>query len=382
MKNADFADLGIITFHCADNYGAMLQAYGLKYYLRGKGVAADIVRYEPPFMTGRHWLFPYLPTGSGRRRLWRALTWGIGNLRMGRAYFIRKANMKRFRETYLVKKKQRRCLFSNPLKRLPYSCYIVGSDQIWNPDITCGLRPVYFGVFDNKNKQKVVAYGASIGGISLAPQYDKEFSALIQNLDAVSVREEEALPYIERFYRGPVTAVLDPVFLLKREQWQKIERKPKRDGYILFYAVEQNEEMTDFAKRLAERTGLFVIELQSSGGSADRVFETDRTAGPAEFLGYIHKADYVVTNSLHATAFGIIYRKKFIVFLHKSRGARISNILKLHGLEDRLYQEGRKPRFSIDWEEVEKQTARHVRAAEQFLLEQTVRQTAVPRNGE
>ena len=35
-------DVGILTFHCADNFGAMLQAYGLKEYLR-KG-DADVER--------------------------------------------------------------------------------------------------------------------------------------------------------------------------------------------------------------------------------------------------------------------------------------------------------------------------------------------------
>ena len=39
----------------------MLQAYGLKQCLRSYGVAADIVRYEPPFLTGRHWRIPYFP---------------------------------------------------------------------------------------------------------------------------------------------------------------------------------------------------------------------------------------------------------------------------------------------------------------------------------
>lgn len=41
--------VGIITFHCSDNYGAMLQAYGLKTYLRSQGILADIVPYEPFF---------------------------------------------------------------------------------------------------------------------------------------------------------------------------------------------------------------------------------------------------------------------------------------------------------------------------------------------
>ena len=44
-------EVGILTFHCADNYGGMLQAYGLKRYLTRKGLKAHIIPYEPLFMT-------------------------------------------------------------------------------------------------------------------------------------------------------------------------------------------------------------------------------------------------------------------------------------------------------------------------------------------
>ena len=56
--------VGIISFHCSDNFGAMLQAYGLKTYLRSQGIMADIVPYEPFFLIGRSWLVPYAPVGK------------------------------------------------------------------------------------------------------------------------------------------------------------------------------------------------------------------------------------------------------------------------------------------------------------------------------
>ena len=33
-----YAGVGILTFHCSDNFGAMLQAYGLKQFLCRSGV--------------------------------------------------------------------------------------------------------------------------------------------------------------------------------------------------------------------------------------------------------------------------------------------------------------------------------------------------------
>ncbi len=59
-------EVGILTFHCSDNFGAMLQAYGLKRFLREHGVRADIVRYAPFYMTGRHWWLPYWPASGWR----------------------------------------------------------------------------------------------------------------------------------------------------------------------------------------------------------------------------------------------------------------------------------------------------------------------------
>ena len=126
---------GVITFHCADNYGAMLQAYGLKHYLCKKGIETDIVRYEPIFMTGRHWWIPCLPrNGNGIVKClqYSADGW-IRNLRMGGAFWARRRNMDSFRKNFLVEKKQKKIIFLNQFKSLSYSCYIVGSDQIWNP---------------------------------------------------------------------------------------------------------------------------------------------------------------------------------------------------------------------------------------------------------
>ena len=143
-------EVGILTFHCADNFGAMLQAYGLTRFLREHGVQADIVRYDPFFMTGRHWWLPYWPASSLREvvpRLLDASLKLIWRLLICREYAARRRNMARFRREYLIDVRQPRIRSIAGLRKLPYRTYIVGSDQIWNPNITCGLREVYFGDF-------------------------------------------------------------------------------------------------------------------------------------------------------------------------------------------------------------------------------------------
>ncbi len=365
------AEVGIITFHCSDNFGAMLQAYGLKSYLCNHGIDADIIRYEPLFLTGRHWWIPYIPVGGALGCFLNAMHGWRDHLCMKGSFFKARYNMSHFRKKYLIEGKQRKIVLPGQFKRLSYQYYIVGSDQIWNPDITVGLRNVYFGAFESRKKRKVIAYGASLGGEALDNTYDKSFSELLSHVDAISVREGAVIPYIKKFFKGDVENVLDPVFLLKKKEWIKIENQPDIERYILVYATEFNSKLVDYAIKLSQDKGLRVVELKFNTDNITPDFLIDYTAGPSEFLGYIHKAEYIVTNSFHAVAFSIIYQKKFIVFPHSSRSARLYNILQLHGLENRLWHDGEEGQIDswIDWEEVINKTTKNVQLSIGYLIE-------------
>ncbi len=365
------ADVGIITFHCSDNYGAMLQAYGLKNYLRIRGIKAEIIRYEPFFMVGRNWLIPYAPVGSIAGVL-RYACWGMkSHMKMSKDLLRLRRNMQSFRETYLIDKRSKRLRFAPQMKTLSYKYYIIGSDQIWNPDITFGLRRVYFGDFRNKRKEKVIAYAASLGGRSLSVEYDEKFTELLNHVDAISVREKEALSYVERHCIGKASAVLDPVFLLTKEDWKKLEISPDLPHYIVVYRAEENPEMSAYLKTFSREKNLPVIELKVTCEKKESDFIVDAVAGPAQFLGYLHKADYVITNSFHAVAFSIIFEKRFMAFSHTSRNERLNNILKICGLTERIYHRENPPKMDEDiaWEKVKNNLKEEIRHAEDFLTE-------------
>lgn len=364
-------DTGILTFHCSDNFGAMLQCWGLKKYLTDHGVRADVVPYEPPFLTGRHWLIPYVP---GKRplgqRLFSIAGGTLAHLAMGRDFFRKRRNMRAFRKTYLVSGRRRRFRFAPGLRRLACRRYVVGSDQIWNPAITCGLRKAYFGAFDSPRKEKVVAYGASFGGSRPDARYDQEFARLLSHVDVVSLRESAGRDYVRQFRPDPVQ-VLDPVFLLGKEAWQQAEKLPAQKEYVLVFVTEKDPALYDYARSLARETGLRVVELKASKWSAEPDFIEDYAAGPGEFLGYVHQASYVVTNSFHGTAFSILFEKQFIAFLHSSRGERVQNLLQVHGLEDRLYrqEEPNGIHRPVDWARVRARTEEWAGKSKAFLAE-------------
>ncbi len=366
-----WTSLGILTFHCADNYGAMLQAYGLKQYLRSQNLDVQLVPYEPPYMTGRHWLVPYLPLGNVKRRLRHALITYKRNRKHAGLLRARRKNMKRFRYGVLMDKGQPRLFFPWQLRRTGYRCLILGSDQIWNPEITLGLRPEYFGAFQTPVKSRAVAYAASIGKAALPAAYDGEFAKLVQGLNAVSVREEEAVPYVQRAYGKEVRAVADPVLLLDPEDWRAVAAPVSQDRFVFLYMALFDQAVLDYALAAAREAGLSVVEVRPGMAPPREGVINDFTAGPAEFLGYIQKARYVVTNSFHGTAFSIIYQKQFTVFPLNAQDTRIPNILRAYGLENRLHREGNPVDIGapIDWPAASSRGEAYVKASKAFLLD-------------
>ena len=49
--------IGILTFHCAHNYGAVLQCYALQEALKGMGHDVEIIDYQPEFLLTPYKIF-------------------------------------------------------------------------------------------------------------------------------------------------------------------------------------------------------------------------------------------------------------------------------------------------------------------------------------
>ena len=59
-------------------------------------------------------------------------------------------------------------------------------------------------------------------------------------------------------------------------------------------------------------------------------------SNPFEFINYIKNAEYVVTNSFHGLVFSLIFNKNFWIIPHKTRGSRMTDLLKELKLENRI----------------------------------------------
>lgn len=316
--------LGILTFHRAINYGAVLQAFALQTALKKVGIESEILDYRCPKIERTYEEYR-------RKNLFRHAK-PLLNLQYDR----KNQKFARFAHEYLRISGEydpdRRSLSAAAGK---YDAFLTGSDQVWNP-ICTDSDPAYLLDFVPAGRKKY-SYAASFGLSDVPKDWESQCRVLLKDYRGLSVRERQGQKIL-RGTLGKTAAVhLDPVFLLRPEEWNEIAAVPKQKGYILVYLMQESGELLGFAGKLSAETGRRVVILQSGLRRPVRA-DYVRCAGPQDFLGYVVNAAYVITNSFHGTAFSILYHKDFYTgLLRKPAGvnSRLENILGFFGLNSR-----------------------------------------------
>ncbi len=359
--------VGIITLHRNVNYGANLQAFASCKFINNLGLDAEIIDYYPKEIDKDNYLFSWLKLSYDNGKS-KSL---VHNLKLSTALVLSAPEKnKRLNAFYSFRKKY--CKLSTKYETFEeianggYTDVVCGSDQIWNPNITNGIDPFYFG--DISGVINKIAYAASLGKESYDETDEQKAKELIKNIDYISVREEKSVEYIKCISGKKVIDVCDPVFLLNKEEYEKIARPIKvKKPYILVYSVISNPTMLSAAKKYAEQKGLTLVEIcQDSNRRFKHLQLSD--ASPEEFLGAIKNAETVVTNSFHGTALSIIFNKDLYVFDNKARGSRITNVLSKAGLENRIAENEIKELTPIDYNDVNNSLEDFITSSKQSLI--------------
>lgn len=320
--------IGILTFHCAHNYGAMLQCYALQEYLKGRGDEVYVMDYRPD----------YLVSSNRRHQL---------------AHWLSKdplCTLKRLlSEPFLYKKRGERWdgfdnFMRTRLNLYPYDMssdysdfdlLLFGSDQIWSTRLTGGrFDPVFFGQGVNCRK---ATYAASMSPICINAAEKKVLPSLLRDFSVLSVRETELAEILRPFTDKEVHVVCDPVLLLRKKEWEKrcVPISTKRP-YVLCYNLMQSKECAEQASRICRELGYDLIDITAlllPFKSGRRYLQT---LDPILFISYFKEAAFVVTSSFHGTVFSIIFQKSFYVVGMGSLGGRSSSLLVKLGLSDRI----------------------------------------------
>ena len=329
--------IGILTFHFAHNYGAMLQAYALSTKLRSLNYDAEIIDFRLKHIYDNYEKKGFLKLISYYKDLGNSTLLAIAKTIKNYPHFrFRNKKWKRF-DSFLnfVLPKSEQIYNYDEINKMGYSHIILGSDQIWNDTLTHGLSSYYFGVGLNGKK---IAYAVSNGHDAVPERIWSIFEEYVKSVQSISVREEGFSTFLNKKKEKNIR-VLDPIFLLNRMEWAKITVIPKETDYILSYSFNESPHYFEKIEKVAKIMQKQLICLNFKKNRLPHYIKQYSQNGPREFLGFFNNASFVITNSFHGTAFSILYGKQFIVIPPIKRRERVDSLLNLFNLKSQLIED-------------------------------------------
>lgn len=304
--------IGIVTFHNAENYGAILQCTALKNVIRHFGYQCEVVDYHNHAIEYDYKLkLSSLVAGGKKHPIETILRMPLKVLHL----YTQRIRKRKFQNDI------KNLCYPQPLDEIAPDILVFGSDQIWNPLLT-GHDTFYLGDIETNTTIRKIAYAASLGFGN--PCFLKSNKHLLCNFDAISVRESSLVETLSDVQiHADVT--LDPTLLLNKEQWDSILSIPSesnRKPYVFAYGIRDKKATESSARRLADSLGLELVTACSF--ATFTIGEILNTSGGyatvSQFVELIRNAAVVVTDSFHGTAFSVIYEKPFYSLKYGNTG--------------------------------------------------------------
>jgi exopolysaccharide biosynthesis predicted pyruvyltransferase EpsI len=237
-----------------------------------------------------------------------------------------------------------------------YDAIIVGSDQTWRPPYSPNIYNYFLDFLEDNTEITKLAYATSFGTSDweFSEEETKRCARLIQQFDAVSVREESAVEMTTKYLNKDSVWVLDPTLLLVKSDYQKLidaRRQPKRSG-IYSYILDETQEISEFIENAQHILGLDHFTNQPKVRNKEKATNNLADYKYPTLEGWLQgfeEADFVITNSFHGTVFSIIFNKPFLSIVNKERGAsRFYSLLGKLGLESRIIETANLSRNQIE----------------------------------
>ena len=319
--------IGILTFHSAHNYGAVLQCYALQTYLECLGHKVEVIDYRLPSMLKVYQVFDFRRFLSLNPLLcFRKITKELRLLPLRRHRY---ASFESFINSNL------HLAPTANITDLPYNIIFIGSDQVWNTQLTSGYDKYYWGKFTHPAATILATYAASMEG-NPSDEKCREMIPLLHNFSFLSVREEMLARRLQEHSHVEVQSTVDTTLLLNPSAWRSLagERIIKND-YVLLYEVQPNSRAEQAAAIAAKELGTTVVTLASLLEANKDDFSA--IASPITFLNLCRYATFIVAASFHGTVFSLLFSRPFVsIKSNTKKDGRINNLLNPMGLEERF----------------------------------------------
>lgn len=299
------ARINLLTIHWGLSYGGTMQTYATVKLLENLGHQVRVINLVHP-----------------KEKMSRLIA---HNHRL--SFWIKRIQFAFFRHKYIRHFTQR--MYSLHSDKIPPCDYtIVGSDQVWNKDITGPLCYNYYLDFADDSVR--ISLSSSFGKTKWEEdtEYTQRVKDLLLHFKAISVRELSAQHICQNVFGLNATCLLDPTLLLGN--YDSIVEKGREQSILYPFLLEKNDSSKQsICKMLAS-------ELETPMYEASR-FDSYFKRSPKSWLNKMRNSRYIVTDSFHGLAFSIIFKKDFFVLSTKNpkQFTRLESLLSLLGLSDR-----------------------------------------------
>ena len=302
--------VSIITYHDEDNYGATLQAYATYRAVKELGYTPEIINLH---MAHRESVISKL------------------------IFSLKRYRFNCFRAKFMPNKTRLYTTLDDLQKNPPESdVYLVGSDQTWNPVISKEYALAYFLDFGGEDVKRV-SYASSFGTstwIDSTVAKKDNVKRLLARFSTRLIREDKGVEICKNEFGLDAIQVVDPVLLFP--SYPEITGEIKQSSDIVVYKIIKDAEFYCRAVELGEK---MLCNVRSIGSM--RKLKGFKTAYPENIKNWIVRiasAKYVFTDSFHGTVLSLLYHRQFVVYAgERDKLSRITSLLKLVGLEDRLF---------------------------------------------
>lgn len=318
--------IGILTFHCAYNFGAILQCYALFSTIKSLGYDVEVIDYCPNYLATRE------PTFH-RHTFINKSPWHF--FKRVKDVINAKGHYNKFRKfTNSHLQLSPSCKSEAELKEVcnRYDCVIVGSDQVWCEKFN-GKDSSWFGI-ETPNHLKWIGYAVSAGATAYDP---RTLNQLISRFYAIGARELNLYKTLVTCSKSNIAHVLDPTLLASSSLWKKWCSPILKEPYVLTYQARESNDVFRIAKDIANQLGIKkIVPIDFYRNVKENGFDT-YVCSPEEFIALVKNARCVVTTSFHGTAFSVILGTPFYTLrLNDGADARTQDFLDSINLSDRM----------------------------------------------
>ncbi|MGB3298547.1 MAG: polysaccharide pyruvyl transferase family protein, partial [Phormidesmis sp.] len=193
--------------------------------------------------------------------------------------------------------------------------------------------PAYFLSFVDGKTTRRASYAASFGFTTGLQEKRDRVKALIDQFDAIAVRDTNSLSIIQNECQANANKVLDPTFL---GSYSALISPPKHKKYMLIYGG-LTPEQQQHVKAIATAKRAQIISIGYACKCADVSLSM---ASPQQWLSYFAHAEGIFTSFFHGVIFSIIFKRPFYAFARADKSVKINDLLSDLQLQDRVIAEG------------------------------------------